>query len=78
MIINCKISLEDEDFDKLAESEDMEIIFNLENVKYIASKEISKILMLFTKGKKIKVINANEHIIETFNILQIREAVGLE
>jgi|GEM_PF-4877649 len=71
MIIEIREDIKDEDFEAIKKAEDTEIIFDLKNMKYLSSKLITKFLILNSEGKKIELINTNQHIAETIKILNL-------
>ena len=69
--------IKDEDFETMRQSDDERIAINLEDIEFLSSKEITKLLVLYNAGKKIELINTNTHIVETINALKIGEMVTI-
>ena len=69
--------IKDEDFETMRQSDDERIAINLEDIEFLSSKEITKLLVLYNAGKKIELINTNTHIAETINALKIGEMVTI-
>ncbi|MCK4798972.1 MAG: hypothetical protein KAT05_16485 [Spirochaetes bacterium] len=67
--------INNQDFETMRQSEDERITINLEDIEFLSSKEITKLLVLYNAGKKIELINTNTHIAETINALKIGEMV---
>ncbi|MCK4797472.1 MAG: hypothetical protein KAT05_08830 [Spirochaetes bacterium] len=78
MLIKISKNLKEEDFKKMKKSKDEKIIVDLEDVKYLSSKEITKLLILIDQfSKKIELINTNPHINETITILNLKDVIAI-
>jgi hypothetical protein len=73
LIINDRISKEA--FDKMKDSKDKEILLDISSMMYLTSKEISQLLSFYGKGFHIKLLNANDHIIKTLEVLNLQDAI---
>ncbi|MCK4796206.1 MAG: hypothetical protein KAT05_02425 [Spirochaetes bacterium] len=61
----------DEDFEIMGAASDKEIVIDIKDVDFLSSKEITKLVILHNKGKKIELFNVNSYIAETIHILKI-------
>jgi hypothetical protein len=75
MVLTVSDKLKEEDFDKIRNADDKEIILDLKDVGYLGSRDITKLLVISREGKTVKFINANSHIIETLNVLKIEDII---
>jgi len=75
MIFKIIEKMKDEDFEFLRKSNDQEIILDLNNVVYLGSRDITRLLIMIKEGKIIKLKNTNLHIIETLAILKIDDLI---
>ncbi len=71
-------NIKDADFDILKKLSDKEIIIDLQEVKFLSSRTITKLLVLCKAGKKIRIKNANFHIRESIEILKLEDVLVLE
>jgi anti-anti-sigma regulatory factor len=79
MLIIIKENIKEEDFDAMKNSSDNEIAIDLSSIKYLSSKEITKILILIKKfNKKIEFINCNSHIVETIKVLNLSDMITVK
>ena len=58
-------------FENDASMYENDIVFDLEEVDYITSDGLSSLLRLTDKGKNIKLINYNEHIKESLELVKL-------
>ncbi|MBN2536243.1 MAG: hypothetical protein JXB88_25400 [Spirochaetales bacterium] len=77
MVIIIKDQITDENLKEMQHTTDTEIIVDLKGISYITSNEISKLLVLYTNGKVIKLKNANNYIQERIRILKIEDIIYL-
>jgi hypothetical protein len=66
-----------ENLQEIQYSPDKEIILDLKGIAYLTSNEISRLLVLHTHGKIVKLKNANEYIQERIRILKIEDIIHL-
>ncbi len=76
MLLIIKDNIQEEDFNLIRNSLETEIILDLKYVKFLSSKEITKILVLIKEfNKKVEFINCNAHIKETIKVLNFNEII---
>ena len=79
MHLKIKENIKEDDFNMILGSHENDFILDLGDVKYLSSKEITKLLVLIKEhNKKIEFINCNEHIIETIKVLNLGEIIKLK
>jgi anti-anti-sigma regulatory factor len=72
-------SLTDQDFSAMESEDTREIVLDLSTVKLITSKDLSRLLMLVTRSKKVITLrNANEHIKETIQTLKLENIISIK
>jgi hypothetical protein len=77
LIIKIHDHITDENLKEMQHTSDTEVILNLKGITYLTSNEISKLLVLHTRGKIIKFKNANDYIQERIRILKIEDIIHL-
>ena len=75
MEIKINDHITDDDMRLLQHSTDLEIIVDLEDVAYLTSNEISKMIMLYSGGKTVKFKNSNKYIRERIKVLKIEDII---
>jgi hypothetical protein len=77
MIIKIDENTKEEELKRLKEIADNSITLDLENVQFLTSKDISRLLIIVKGGKSISFINANEHIKETIDVLNLQNIIQI-
>ncbi|MBN2738115.1 MAG: hypothetical protein JXR70_14120 [Spirochaetales bacterium] len=77
MIFKIEENTKEEQLKKLKETKDKEIILDLENIQFLTSKDISRLLIAVKGGKKISFVNSNEHIKETIAVLNLQNIINI-
>lgn len=79
MVMHIKERISADAFSSMETGSDPDILLDLSAVKFLTSKELSRLLIIAKRfGKNITLSKANDHIVETIKLFKFDEIFRLQ